>query len=70
MKDKNGIDVCCFNCDESARNNCFLLNAIRNPGSNPCVDKYFKSFYKAYEARIEEFQKWILEERKKNEEGR
>lgn len=61
MKDKNGIEVFCFNCDECARNNCFLLNAIRNPGSSTCVGKYFKPSYKAYEARIAELEKKLTE---------
>lgn len=61
MKDKNGIEVSCFNCDECARNNCFLLNAIRNPGSSTCVGKYFKPSYKAYEARIAELEKKLTE---------
>ena len=61
MKDKNGIDISCFNCDECARNNCFLLNAIRNPGSSTCVGKYFKPSYKAYEARIAELEKKLTE---------
>ncbi len=65
MKDKNGIDISCFNCDENARNNCFLLNAIRTPGSNTCISKYFKPSYKACEARIADLQKHneILEQK-------
>ena len=61
MKDKNGIDISCFNCDENARNNCFLLNAIRTPGSNTCVSKYFKPSYKACEARIADLEKKLTE---------
>lgn len=59
MKDKNGIDICCENCDVNAQRDCNLWNAERGKvGSNGCRE-YFYPSYKAYEARIAELQKVI-----------
>lgn len=58
MKDKNGIEICCENCDVNAQRDCCLWNkkGIQEAGSNDCQE-YFYPSYKAYEARIEELEK-------------
>lgn len=54
MKDKNGIEIECENCDVNAQRDCSLWNAERGKvGSNGCRE-YFYPSYKAYEARIKE----------------
>lgn len=56
MKDKNGIEVKCENCDVNAQRDCNLWNAERGKvGSSGCRE-YFYPSYKAYEARIKELQ--------------
>lgn len=56
MKDKNGIEIDCENCDVNAQRDCSLWNAERGKvGSNGCRE-YFYPSYKAYEARIKELQ--------------
>lgn len=56
MKDKNGIEICCENCDVNAQRDCNLGNAERGKvGSNGCLG-YFYPSYEAYEARIAELQ--------------
>ena len=58
MKDKNGIEICCENCDVNAQRDCILWNkkGIQEAGSNDCQE-YFYPSYKAYEARIAELQR-------------
>lgn len=56
MRDKNGIEIKCENCDVNAQRDCNLWNAERGKiGSNGCRE-YFYPSYKAYEARIKELQ--------------
>lgn len=58
MKDKNGIEVCCENCDANAQRDCANWNPKNGEeGSEHCVNEYFLPSYKAYEARIAELQK-------------
>ena len=57
MKDENGIEIKCENCDVNAQRDCSLWNAERGKvGSNGCRE-YFYPSYKAYEARIAELQR-------------
>lgn len=56
MKDENGIEIKCENCDVNAQRDCNLWNAERGKvGSNGCRE-YFYPSYKAYESRIKELQ--------------
>lgn len=56
MKDENGIEIKCENCDVNAQRDCNLGNAERGrAGSNGCR-WYFYPSYRAYEARIAELQ--------------
>lgn len=58
MKDKNGIDVCCENCDVNAQRDCANWNSKSGKeGTEYCVNDYFLPSYKAYEARIAELQR-------------
>lgn len=57
MKDENGIEICCENCDVNAKRDCCLWNPKNGKeGSEHCVKEYFYPSYKAYEARIKELQ--------------
>ena len=57
MKDKNGIDICCENCDVNAQRDCANWNPKSGKeGTEHCVNDYFLPSYKAYEARIKELQ--------------
>ena len=57
MKDKNGIEIKCDNCDADARGDCANWNPKNGiQGSEYCVNKYFLPSYKACEARITELQ--------------
>lgn len=58
MKDKNGIEICCENCDVNAKRDCCLWNPKNGKeGSEHCVKEYFYPSYKAYEARIADLEK-------------
>ena len=57
MKDKNGIEICCENCDVNAQRDCCLWSkkGIQEAGSDDCQEFFYPS-HKAYEARIAELQ--------------
>lgn len=58
MKDKNGIEIKCENCDVNAQRDCANWNPKSGKeGTEYCVNDYFLPSYKAYEARIAELQK-------------
>lgn len=58
MKDKNGIEIKCENCDVNAQRDCANWNPKSGKeGTEHCVNDYFLPSYKAYEARIAELQK-------------
>lgn len=58
MKDKNGIDIKCENCDVNAQRDCANWNPKSGKeGTEHCVNDYFLPSYKAYEDRIAELQK-------------
>lgn len=55
MKDKNGIEIECENCDVNAQRDCANWNPKSGKkGTEYCVNDYFLPSYKAYEARIKE----------------
>ena len=57
MKDKNGIEICCENCDEDAQSFCVNWNPkFYKAGSKYCIDEYFAPSSKALKARIAELQ--------------
>lgn len=57
MKDKNGIEICCENCDVNAQRDCTLWNEERDKEGSDGCQEYFYPSYKAYEARIAELQR-------------
>lgn len=58
MKDKNGIEICCENCDVNAQRDCANWNPKSGKeGTAHCANDYFLPSHKAYEARIAELQK-------------
>ena len=58
MKDKNGIEIKCENCDVNAQRDCANWNPKSGKeGTEYCANDYFLPSYKAYEARIAELQK-------------
>ena len=60
MKDKNGIEICCKNCDEDAQRHCANWNPKNGKeGSEHCVNDYFSPSFKALQARIAELQKQL-----------
>lgn len=62
MKDKNGIEICCENCDEDAQRHCANWNPKNGKeGSKYCVNEYFSPSFKALEARIAELEKKLTE---------
>ena len=57
MKDENGIEIKCENCDVNAQRDCANLNPKSGKeGTEYCVDEYFLPSHKAYETRIAELQ--------------
>ena len=55
MKDKNGIEICCKNCDEDAQRHCANWNPKNGKeGTTYCVNEYFSPSFKSLEARIAE----------------
>lgn len=66
MKDKNGIEIKCENCDVNAQRDCANWNPKSGKeGTEYCVNDYFLPSYKAYEARIAELQNSLDETEKK-----
>lgn len=66
MKDKNGIEIKCENCDVNAQRDCANWNPKSGKeGTEYCVNDYFLPSYKAYEARIAELQNSLDEAEKK-----
>lgn len=62
MKDKNGIDICCKNCDKDAQRHCVNWNPKNGKeGSEYCVNDYFSPSFKALEARIAELESKLTE---------
>ena len=62
MKDKNGIEICCKNCDEDAQRHCANWNPKNGKeGTTYCVNDYFSPSFKALESRIEELQSKLTE---------
>lgn len=62
MKDKNGIEIKCENCDVNAQRDCANWNPKSGKeGTEYCVNDYFLPSYKAYEARIAELEKKLTE---------
>ena len=61
MKDKNGIGICCENCDVNAQIDCANWNTENcEEGSEHCVNEYFLPSYEACEARISELQSKLM----------
>ena len=57
MKDKNGIEIKCENCDVNVQRDCANWNPKSGKeGTEYCANDYFLPSYKAYEARIKELQ--------------
>lgn len=57
MKDENGIEIKCENCDVNAQRDCANWNPKSGKeGTEYCVDEYFLPSHKAYETRIAELQ--------------
>ena len=52
MKDKNGIEINCYNCADEASKTCFLLNPLKG-SVGPICKKYFYPSKEAYEKRIQ-----------------